>query len=249
MSICGPPWFPPPPNLKLSSDDVDVWRATLNQSLAHVHQFVQTLSDDERRRAERFRFEQDRRRFIVGRGILRTILGCYLNIEPDQLEFRYTPEGKPYLAEGRADPDLRFNLTHSEEFALFAFGRGREVGIDLERVRPDVEYEEIARRYFSQQETAFLMALPQRSRQIAFFTGWTRKEAYIKARGEGLSLPLGSFDVSLVPGKPAELLKVREKPPEVRRWLLRELNLGPGYIAALAVEGDGWRLACWDYPG
>jgi len=240
-------WLPPAGNLTLSSNDVHVWRATLDQPVTRVQQLAQTLSEDERTRAGRFHFERDRRRFIVGRGVLRAILGRYVGIEPSRLEFCCGPRGKPYLAGRFAGGTLHFNLAHSEELALYAFAPGRVIGIDLERVRTEVACEQIARRFFSPRESATLRAQPAAVRQKAFFTCWTRKEAYIKARGEGLSLPLDQFEVSVTPGEPAKLLSISGYPMEASRWSIQELVPGPGYVAALAVEGHGWRLACWEW--
>jgi 4'-phosphopantetheinyl transferase len=132
--------------------------------------------------------------------------------------------------------------------ALYAVARGREVGIDLEFIRRDLEVEQIAERFFSRQEIATLRALPADLRRDAFFLCWTRKEAYIKARGEGLSLPLDQFDVSLIPGEPAALLSTRPDSDEALRWSLQELPLGSGYVAALAVEGRGRSFSCWQWP-
>jgi 4'-phosphopantetheinyl transferase len=132
--------------------------------------------------------------------------------------------------------------------ALYAVARGREVGIDLEFIRRDLEVEQIAERFFSRRETATLRALPTDLRKYAFFLCWTRKEAYIKARGEGLSLPLDQFDVSLIPGEPAALLSAQPDSDEALRWSLQELTLASGYVAALAVEGRGWSLSCWQWP-
>jgi 4'-phosphopantetheinyl transferase len=241
------PWLPPKTSLKLSNNDVHVWRATLSQPPARVQELARILSGNERMRSERFRFKQDRRRFIVSHGILRLILGRYLDIEPSQLQFRYGPLGKPYLKEGFADSDLRFNLAHSNDLALYAVAVGREVGIDLERINGEIEYEQIAERFFSPIERETLQAQPAELRQDSFFVGWTRKEAYVKAKGEGLSLPLGSFDVSLAPEEPAEL-RVSNNPQEAPRWSLQDLNLGGDYKAALAVEGNEWHLACWEWP-
>jgi 4'-phosphopantetheinyl transferase len=133
--------------------------------------------------------------------------------------------------------------------ALYAVARGREIGIDLEFMRCDLEVEEIAERFFSRRETATLRALPTDLRKYAFFLCWTRKEAYIKARGEGLSLPLNQFDVSLIPGEPAALLSAQPDSDEALRWSLHEMTIASGYVAALAVEGRGWSLSCWQWPG
>jgi len=212
-----------------------------------VRGLLRTLTLDERARARRFRFPRDRDRFIVARGVLRAILGRYLGVDPGRLRFRYSPYGKPALAGPFEDEGIRFNLAHSQGIALYAVSRGREVGIDVEYVRADLADERIAERFFSPREVATLRAVPAEQRREAFFHCWTRKEAYVKARGEGLSLPLDQFDVSLAPGEPAALLSTPGDPPEVTRWSLQALNPGPGYVAALAVEGNGWRLRCWQW--
>ena len=240
-------WPPPPGTLALESDEVHLWRATLDKRAALVKSLWQTLAADERAKADRFYFERDRKHFIVARGVLRDILGRYLNRAPDQLHFCYSGHGKPALAPESAGGTFRFNLSHSHGLALYAVTQGREIGVDLERIRPDLAIEEIAERFFSAREVAVLLALPERLRPEAFFNCWTRKEAYIKARGEGLTLPLDEFDVSLAPGEPAALLSVRANLHEAARWSLRELAPGPGYKAALAAEGRIWRLKCWQW--
>jgi 4'-phosphopantetheinyl transferase len=233
--------------LALSCNDVHLWRASLEQPLPSISRLAATLSDDEHGRASRFRFERDRRRFIVGRGVLRTILGGYLSIEPGQLQLRYGRYGKPYVIQEPAGEDLRFNLAHAQDLALYAFTRGREIGIDLERVHPMPDADQIAARFFSARENAVYQALPSDQRQGAFFRCWTRKEAYIKALGEGLSRPLDQFDVSLAPGETARLLHVEGHPAETARWSFKALVPASGYEAALAVEGHDWQLACWHY--
>jgi 4'-phosphopantetheinyl transferase len=222
---------------------VHVWCASLNLPAWQTERLRQTLSTDEQRRASRFAFKKDRDHFVAARGILRAILGQYLDEAPDRLRFRYNPFGRPALA-GDAD-GLRFNVSHSHGLALFAVTRGRSIGVDVECIRPDVTYEQLARQFFSRREVAALLALPENLRREAFFNCWTRKEAYIKARGEGLSIPLQQFDVSLVPGEPAVLLSTEGD--EADRWSLRELDTGQDYAAALAVEGHGWRLRCWQW--
>jgi 4'-phosphopantetheinyl transferase len=172
-----------------------------------------------------------------------------LDVEPSQLRFRYNRYGKPALAGELAEDWLRFNLSHSHGLALYAFTENREIGVDLEFIRPELAGEEIARRFFSSAEAAELAALPSHLRTEAFFNCWTRKEAYIKARGKGLSLPLDQFDVSLAPGKPAALLRARGEPDESSRWSLTALAPAQGYVAALAVEGHAYQLRCWRWEG
>ena len=233
--------------LRLSSSDVHVWLAPLDQ--IHVTQLIQTLSEEELARADRFRFHRDRERFIACRSLLRTILSRYLCVEPCRLRICYGPYGKPYLEEEVEKDKLQFNLSHSHGFALYAFTRGRKIGVDLEYIRRMPDFGQIAARFFSQSENSALNALPESQRQEAFFYCWTRKEAYIKAIGNGLMHPLNSFDVSLAPGEPARLLNVEGNPEEASRWSLKSLNPAPGYIAALAVAGHDWQLQWKQWPG
>jgi 4'-phosphopantetheinyl transferase len=240
-------WEPPPANANLLQHDVHVWCGWLDQSIANVERFSQSLSTDERMRAERFRFEQDRKRFIIGRGLLRTILGSYLGIEPGQLHFCYGMYGKPALAETTGISTVRFSLAHAHGLALYALSRDRELGVDLEHIRHVAETEQIVDRYFSEREKAVFRGLAANEKQEAFFTYWTCKEAYLKASGEGLTRPLSQIDVTLVPGETARLMSIDGDVKEASRWTLQELRPAPGFVAALAVEGQGWRLSCWNW--
>jgi 4'-phosphopantetheinyl transferase len=205
------------------------------------------LASDERERARRFHFERDQRRYIVRRGLLRTFLATYLGAEPARLQFRYGPFGKPELAQPWSPKALHFNLSDCGEVALYAFLRGTEVGVDIEQLRLLPDAEQISRRFFSAPENAVFRTVSDAQKEEAFFNCWTRKEAYIKAIGEGLSRPLDSFDVSLRPGEPAALLTVRGDSEEAARWSLHHLEPRPGYLGALAVPGHHWQLACWRY--
>ena len=241
-------WHLPPDNLALPDDETHVWRASLCLPPERVLELRQLLSDDELNRADRFRFEEDRNACIVARGVLRIILGRYLNVAPAQVRFAYNPYGKPFLPPETNPQKVQFNLSHSAGLALFAFTRQREIGVDLERIQHQFEFEEIAGRFFSPREAARLRSLPDEMKPEAFFNCWTRKEAYIKARGEGLSLPLDSFDVTLKPGKPARLVRTRDSPLEATQWRLQTLWPGGGFTGALAVKGNNWRLQCWQRP-
>jgi 4'-phosphopantetheinyl transferase len=203
------------------------------------------LSADERERVRRFYFERDRTRWRVERACLRMLLGGYLGVPPGTLSFGYGRFGKPHL-NGLETP-LQFNASHSGHILLIAIMLDRAIGIDVERIRSNLSVLDIAERFFSPLERAALAALPETLRTNAFFDCWTRKEAYIKARGEGLSLPLNGFDVSFLPGEPAQLLATRPDAAEASRWRLRELDVADGYKAALAVEGAQWRLKCFDW--
>ena len=241
-------WRPPPTTFELQNDEVHVWRAALDPPAGQVWGLWTLLSADERRTAERFHFQTHRSRYIIGRGLLRTILSRYLNRAPGRLRFCYGPYGKPALVEAYGEEVLCFNVSHSRDLALFAVTRSRALGVDIEHVASDLAGQQLAERFFSPREVAALRTLPVHLRQEAFFTCWTRKEAYLKARGEGLMLALEQFDVSLVPGEPAALLNTQEGSQEASRWSLQDLFPGPGYVAALAVEGHEWRLTCWQWP-
>ncbi len=237
-------WSPPPEGVSLASGRVHVWRASLDVPAARVQSLKRTLAGEELRRAKRYHFQKDRDRFVVGRGLLRAILSEYLRTEAGQLRFRYNAHGKPELLDSHG---LRFNVSHSDGLALYAISRDREIGIDLERIRPELAGQEIAERFFSPREVVSLRALPEGMRADAFFACWTRKEAYLKAKGRGIVLGLDQFDVSLTPGEPAALLRVIGHPEEAARWSLQELRPATGYIAAVAVEGHGWELRCWQW--
>jgi 4'-phosphopantetheinyl transferase len=175
------------------------------------------------------------------------MLARYLETAPHEIQFSYSPHGKPELAitTSQARP-LNFNLAHSGGLALYAFTRVGAIGVDLEQVRPDITGDDIARRFFSSNEVARLTNLPANLRHQAFFNCWTRKEAFIKAKGIGLSLPLDQFDVTLAPDEPAELLRTRWDENEASRWSLKAIDVGPGYIAAVAVAGHDWQLTCFE---
>ena len=217
----------------------------LEFSPAAVDWLSQFLSNDERDRARRFHFNSDRDHFIVARAWLRIIIGYYVRVEPAELEFDYSSYGKPSLAKPFAEvTGLNFNLAHSGELAILGITMRRQIGIDLERISDKVAYEEIARRFFSSSEVACLSSLPQAARARAFFNGWTRKEAFIKAKGLGLSLDLDQFDVTL-DDQEAALLRTCWDETEVEQWSLRALDVGPGYVAAVAAEGKDWQLSYW----
>ena len=242
-------WLSPPTNLTLSNNDVHVWRARLNQSAWRVQQLQEMLSNDERLKAERFHFDRDRRRFLVRRGILRTIIAYYMDEEPNRLQFHSGRRGKPYLKQSFGDHTLQFNLAHSNEIALYAFTCNREIGVDLEYIRDMPDGEQIALNTFSLLENKILQSLPEHQKHEAFFNCWVRKEAYIKAVGDGLYRALDRFDVSLVPGEPARLLSVEGNAEEASRWFMKSLTPEHAYVAALAVKGSDFCLSYWKYPG
>ncbi len=238
-------WLVPPEDSTLLEDEVHIWRASLEQPEATIQNLRQMLAADELAKAGRFHFEKDHNHFIVAHGLLRTLLGQYLHMHPGQLRFCVNDYGKPALDPSFHEQPLNFNMSHSHKLALYAFAFHRQVGIDVEYMRADVDFEGVARHSFSPVEQGVLHALPVEARKQAFYNCWTRKEAYIKARGMGLSLSLDLFDVSMMSGESAALLTSREDARETGRWAFEELMPGDGYAGALAVEGHGWQLRCY----
>jgi 4'-phosphopantetheinyl transferase len=223
---------------ELSNDEIHVWHQSLTWGSGVVQGFREVLSPDELARAERYRFNEDRKEYILARGTLRVLLASYATVPAKELRFGYSEFGRPrLLPETRAEA-VDFNVTHSGDMALFAFARGRRIGIDVEKVRRDFATSEIAERFFSTAERGALRELPLEQRHAAFFRCWTRKEAFIKALGEGLSHPLDQFDVSLGPGVPPALLATRPDPEEVKRWTLWNIKVPSDYAAALAAESN-----------
>ena len=242
-------WPLAPEQALLGAAEVHVWQTSLEQPHGIVGRLRQLLSADEHARATRFHFDKDRRHFIVTRGTLRLLLGRYLAIAPADLRFAYADQGKPsVLLEPAQQPTpLKFNLAHSGGVAVYAFTLVGEIGVDLEQINPQFSGDDIARRFFSASEVACLEQLPADARALAFFTCWTRKEAFIKAKGMGLSLGLDQFDVTLAPDQKEEVLRTRWDESEAGRWSLRALDIGAGYVGAVALEAHDWQLSCWQF--
>jgi 4'-phosphopantetheinyl transferase len=227
------------PGLALDAAEVHLWQASLAGRSADI--FESFLSPDELTRANRFHFTKDLNHFVVARGLLRNLLAAYLGVNCSELCFSYGAQGKPFLLLD-SPVQINFNVSHSHGRAAFAFSRGRELGVDLEYVKDDFDDELIANRFFSQAEVMALRTVPAKFRKQAFFNCWTRKEAYIKARGEGLTMPLDQFDVTLRPDEPAALLNNYREEREVSRWAIQEIETPEGYVGALVVEGHDWQL-------
>jgi 4'-phosphopantetheinyl transferase len=234
-----------PSRRRLALGQVAVHRVALAVDEAERERCQAVLSADEHARAGRFRIAADRDRFVVARACLRYVLSSYGAGRPERIRFHYGWKGKPVLT---ADRDLHFNLSHSKDLAIVALARGAEVGIDVERIRDVPSARAIARRFFSPAESAVLTRLPSSDFKEAFWRCWTRKEAYVKACGDGLSLPLDSFDVSLEIRGWSLLVATRPDAGEAHRWQLLDVNVGPGYVAALAVGGRVKRLRCVRFP-
>ena len=238
MTSASETWSSPPTELSLQTGEVHVWRLELEQPVAR---YVELLDAEELSRANRFHFEKDRKHFTVARGSLRVLLGRYLDRDPKQVQFTYGPYGKPALP---GFGPLRFNMSHSHGIALYALTEGRDIGVDVEYVRADFTSDDIARRFFSPFEVESLCGLPAEDRVASFFRCWTRKEAYIKATGRGLSQPLDGFDVTLGPGETAALVRTDDGSHE--RWSMANIDVGPGYAGALVVEGPVTTIRYWN---
>jgi 4'-phosphopantetheinyl transferase len=242
-------WLPAPSNLALSQNDIHVWCVRLNTARPRIRKLQNTLTIEEVKKANRFRSEKDRERHIVARGVLRDILGRYLNTPPEQLRFTKGKHGKPALSLDQGDLGLHFNMSDSHHLVVYAVTRYRQVGIDLEHIQPIPEMEQIVERFFSIPEKEAFLAISPHERLDAFYRGWTRKEAYIKAKGQGLSIPLHQFEVSIASGEKAALLNVYGDRKEASLWSLHEITPAPEYIATIALEGHDWQLSCWQWVG
>ena len=217
---------------ELGSEVVHLWQRRLSVPAVEVSACYGLLSSEEQERALRFRPERSRNDFVLTRGTLRLLLAQYLDISPQKIRFRYEEHGKPIL---EGEGNLCFNVSHTDGLALMAFVRQRALGVDVENLGREIEAERLAERFFSERERQALRHLTGHELHAAFFRCWTRKEAYIKAKGHGLSMPLHQFDVSIEPGDRDALLATRPDPVEARRWTICDVPIGPGYAAAVAV--------------
>nr|VFK39837.1 MAG: 4'-phosphopantetheinyl transferase [Candidatus Kentron sp. SD]VFK45289.1 MAG: 4'-phosphopantetheinyl transferase [Candidatus Kentron sp. SD]VFK80525.1 MAG: 4'-phosphopantetheinyl transferase [Candidatus Kentron sp. SD] len=281
-----PRWSTSPSDLALSKDEVHVWRAPLDLPDIRIGALRETLNEEELQRIGRFRFSRHRRRFTVARGILKGLLAGYLQKPAARIGFEYNQYGKPFLKSDKSAPRARtddpwdgpieFNVSHSGEMALYAFSRNRRVGIDLEWTQRGIDdSERIVERFFSPREFAVFSRLPEYQKRTAFFGCWTRKEAYIKARGRGLSIPLDQFEVIPIPGEtrcPARChesegmsenqdrttsvihflsdiftLTADNDPQHGVCWEMRTFTAGHDYLASLVVEGQGWGTRYWQW--
>jgi len=220
-------------SFELSGCCIHVWTLRIEASDAVAANLERILAPDEKDRARRFHFATHRHSFVLTRGILRCLLGRYLNVHPAGIQFSYGSKGKPAI---ELAADIEFNTTHSANLAVFAFTVGCELGVDVEQIRPMPDMQNIADRFFCAEEAAELMSLPPSEREPAFFRCWTRKEAYIKAIGEGLSAPLDQFRVTFQPNEPARFVHVAHDRNAAQAWTLHDLRLAPDYAAALAYR-------------
>lgn len=233
-------WEPACGATPLEEGVVDVWRVGVPVWRHRLDALAACLDAEESRRAAAFHFDRDRHSYVVARGVLRLLLGRYLSMPPAAVRIGAGSHGKPEVEE-----PLEFNLSHSGDLVLMAFAPGCRVGIDVERIEARVDPLGLARGFFAPGETAALEALAQERRRDAFFACWSRKEAWLKVTGTGLSFPLRDFEVGLEADSADALRSVGGSREAALRWQVRDLDVGPGYRAALATEGRGARIRHW----
>jgi 4'-phosphopantetheinyl transferase len=239
----------PSSKLQLSENDVHVWRLKLDSDQYEISELIKMLSLEEKRAAGRFHFEKHRRRYIGSHAGLRTILGrFYTDIRPEELRFGYGEYGKPHILAGFFEGKLCFNMAASHELALIAVTRDNEIGVDVEFCRDLQDTDEIAAHHFTNSEIAAYQSLKGKRKIAGFYHCWTRKEAFIKAIGEGMSYPLDRFEVSLVPEEPARLISIEGDTEKAQRWTLKSFYPSKGYTAALAVKKSGLKVSYWQLP-
>jgi 4'-phosphopantetheinyl transferase len=211
----------------------EVLAARLDTRDEALHEAEARLSRTERLRAARFAREPDRRRFVVARWWLRQLIGERLEVRPETVDLACAERGKPALAPPLAHSGLRFNVSHCDDLAVYAFARGREIGVDVEALRALPDADDVAARFFSPREYDAYRSLEPELRPLGFFNCWTRKEAFIKALGDGLYYPLERFDVSLAPDDPARILRVATTPGERCGWRIESFSPAAGFVAAV----------------
>ena len=241
---CGEPWprleclWSSPPSVpNASSNEIHVWHIRLDVPLGQIQQLGRTLSQDEQLKAERFHFDRHRRRYIASHGSLREILSRYLGSDPSQLQFTYSPLGKPSLASKINSKKLCFNLSSSNELALCAITLNRSIGVDIEHIRPNPDAESLAKHFFSPREYNTINSFPPEQRQDVFYNLWTLKEAYLKATGEGIG-GLEKVEISISHRESQVLHSINGKPQTTRRWSIIQLLPERAYTAGLALEGS-----------
>jgi 4'-phosphopantetheinyl transferase len=228
-------------NIGVPAGRVDVWRVRLDEAAATDSE-ASVLSPDEIARASRFHFEKDRIYFTRCRSVLRHLLAGYLRIPATEIRFEYLPGGKPQLAAEQNPLALQFNVSHSANMALIAVGSENRLGVDIERIHDDIDTTSLAERFFSLRERAGLQTLPDHLRVPGFFACWTRKEAFLKATGDGLSFPLADFSVSTHPDLDPELEEIKGDAEAGKQWFLADLSVVDGYRATVALDRSYSRL-------
>ncbi len=238
-------WDSAPVDLQLDVNFIDVWRSRVDLPETEIRKYAKTLSQQEQERAEGFSFADKYEEYVVTRGLLRKALAHMLKQTPEAFEFEYTASKKPYLSRKYANKVISFNASHSHGQALVAVSVGRNIGIDIERIRAGVKYEKLAQRFFSEAEYTALMQCPPEQRLSAFYAIWTRKEAFVKAVGKGIAFGLSEFDVNVDPHQPPVMLATRWDPKDASKWLMATIKTEAGYMATVVTDGPEFQLRLW----
>ena len=238
-------WQITPDDLDISSDHVDVWLTSTELGEQQVQEYKKSLSVAELARAEKFTTDYKYKEFIVARGLLRQVLSRMTGLDICGFDFNHGKHGKPYLDSNVAGKNIAFNVSHSHGMALVAITPGGRLGVDLEKIRPEVEWQALAKRFFSAAEFQALNGCPDDSRLKSFFTCWTRKEAFVKAVGDGIARGLREFDVSIDPDESAGLLNIRWQGEDAADWTIKNIPVRGNYAAALAVDRPDCRVRLW----
>ncbi|MCB0283487.1 MAG: 4'-phosphopantetheinyl transferase superfamily protein [Calditrichaeota bacterium] len=235
-------WSTPSPDSFKEGNVVHLWLLNYKKCQEKLNEILPVLSPEEKQRGDKFYFENDKNRYIITKGTLKKILSRMLNTETREIAFGYNEHGKPYL---ESAPNLYFNVSHSGNFGLIAITPISEIGVDVERFRHKMTREDIARRFFSKKEINDYLSLDIDQRLQGFFNCWTRKEAFIKAVGLGLSLPLNTFDVSLKPGANAEILAIRKPHDDPEKWTMKNVLIDNEYAAAFTLRAVNFETKYW----
>ncbi|MFT5351512.1 MAG: 4'-phosphopantetheinyl transferase [Planctomycetota bacterium] len=238
-------WDNIPADLQLEAKFIDVWHSRIDLPASQINKYIETLSEEELRRAEKFTFPDKYKEYVVSRGVLRNALAHVLKQSPSEFIFDYTDSKKPYLSRKYNDQEISFNLSHSHGRALIAISLDRQIGIDIEKVRPDIEHEKLAKRFFSEAEHKALMQCVVEKRLPAFFATWTRKEAFVKAVGKGIAFGLSEFDVNIDPEQRPKMQATRWDANDVNKWHMANIDTEKDYMATVVADGGDFQLRLW----
>jgi 4'-phosphopantetheinyl transferase len=238
-------WLAPPDNLKLTPDHIDIWRTSLDLSSADVNEYFDLLDDGEKNRVDKYKSSKRSNEFIITRGLLRKIIAGLFKVPASSFQFKYTDKDKPFLTADILGVPLSFNISHSSSCALIAIGLNRDLGIDIEKIREDIDFMKLARRFFSKKESESLGNYPNEDIPSAFFSCWSRKEAFVKAIGDGISFGLSEFSISISPDQKEIKLTTHYDPIAARSWSINNISTGDEYMAAICSNRPGYEFRLW----
>lgn len=238
-------WLEPPENLNLTSGHIDIWRTSLDISTVKVKGYYELLDSEEKTRVNNYKSSKRSNEFIITRGVLRKTIADLFKVPPSSFQFKYTDKDKPFLKTDILGVPLSFNISHSSDHALIAMGFERKLGVDIERIRNNVDFKKLARRFFSKQESEALENYPDTSIPSAFFSCWSRKEAFVKALGDGISFGLSEFTVSIHPEQSEIKLETHYDPLATDDWCINNIPAGNEYAAAICSNRPNYEIRLW----